>query len=234
MRVIDNRGLVYDLYCLHHATEPDPKYALPNLKKYPLPDRAHVKSAIKFFNYVSPRDEKKLAYAILKRMKEYGMSFDDMTIGDENRFKKYVPKNEYLEHHGVQGMHWGIRRFQPYPEGSSSKGKFVGKKSSSATKVVELTLTTSSGYGGGVSDEDIKKHQQIQDAEDKIKDLQSKFDSVIPPDPTSLSYMDELNAYAKKRTELKKAIKQAKAERDSLLHSDDSCYLEHSNSVIHM
>ena len=233
MRVIDRNGLVYDLRFISHSADPDQKYALPNLKKYPLPDRAHVKSAIKFFNYVSPRDEKKLAYAILKRMREYGMSFDDMTIGDENRFKKYVPKSEYLAHYGVQGMKWGIRRFQPYKDWQMNKGKFVGNKSSSSVKLSELKLETSGGYGGG-SDEDDRKRAQIQDAEDKIKDLQSKFDSVIPPDLTSSNYTAELEIYAKKRTELKKQIKQAKAERDSLLHSDDSCYLEHSNSVIHM
>lgn len=119
MRVIDNRGLVYDSRYIYHAAGSDPKYALPNLKKYPLPDRAHVKSAIKFFNYVSPRYEKTLAYAILKRMDEYGMSFDDMTIGDENRFKKYIPKREYLAHHGILGQKWGKQNGPPYPLGAS-------------------------------------------------------------------------------------------------------------------
>lgn len=119
MRVIDERGLVYDSRYICHTALSNQKYALPNLKKYPLPDRAHVKSAIKFFNYVSPRYEKTLAYAILKRMSEYGMSFDDMTIGDENRFKKYIPKREYLAHHGILGMEWGKKNGPPYPLGAS-------------------------------------------------------------------------------------------------------------------
>lgn len=37
-----------------------------------------------------------------------------------------------ISHHGIKGMHWGIRRFQPYPKGKK-KGKEVGeaaKKSS--------------------------------------------------------------------------------------------------------
>ena len=33
-----------------------------------------------------------------------------------------------LMHHGIQGMHWGIRRFQPYPSNYKGDGKFVGKQ----------------------------------------------------------------------------------------------------------
>ncbi len=62
-------------------------YAFPEQRKYPMPDRAHVLSAIKFFNYVSPKDEKTLAKAILKRMQELGMP--DVSVGPTNRFAKY-------------------------------------------------------------------------------------------------------------------------------------------------
>ena len=68
------------------------KFGLPDLKKYPMPDPDHVKSAIRFFNYVDPKHEKELAEAILERMKEYRMSFEDFGVGDENRFKNYIPK----------------------------------------------------------------------------------------------------------------------------------------------
>jgi len=73
--------------------EEEKKFGLPDLKKYPMPDPDHVKSAIRFFNYVDPKHEKELAEAILERMKEYNMSFEDFGVGDENRFKKYIPKN---------------------------------------------------------------------------------------------------------------------------------------------
>lgn len=36
-----------------------------------------------------------------------------------------VPSSDELYHYGVKGMHWGIRRYQPYPDGKN--GQFIGK-----------------------------------------------------------------------------------------------------------
>lgn len=115
--------------------EDENKYGLPKLKKYPMPDKKHVISAIKFFNYVSPKDEKTLAKAILDRMEEYGMSFDDFGVGEDNRFHKYIPSEE-LAHHGILGQKWGVRRYQN-PDGTLTE---IGKKrySSSIEKSLKL------------------------------------------------------------------------------------------------
>lgn len=43
---------------------------------------------------------------------------------------------QVLQHHGVLGMKWGIRRYQPYPNGSKVKG---GKEIGAATKVKQRT-----------------------------------------------------------------------------------------------
>ena len=71
------------------------QYGVPEQKKFPLSDKEHVLSAIRFFNYVDPKYEKELAEAILKKIEEYGVNLgEDITVGEENKFKKYIPEKE--------------------------------------------------------------------------------------------------------------------------------------------
>ena len=70
-------------------------YGVPELKKFPMPDKKHVRSAIRFFNYVDPKYEKELAEAIIEKAKEFGLDLEsDISVGDENRFGKYLKKEE--------------------------------------------------------------------------------------------------------------------------------------------
>lgn len=43
----------------------------------------------------------------------------------------------YIAHHGVLGMKWGIRRYQPYPKGYSGDGKFLGNTLKKAKKNIK-------------------------------------------------------------------------------------------------
>ena len=66
-------------------------FGIPELKKYPMPDKKHVLLAIRMFNHVDTKHEKQLAKAIIKKMKEYHIQPD--MVGDKNRLKKYLPKH---------------------------------------------------------------------------------------------------------------------------------------------
>ena len=79
------------LEILREETMPeDPEYGLPELKKFPLYDKSHVLAAIKFFNWVAPKDESKLAHAIIAKMKEHGLR--QSNVGEKSRLKAYVLK----------------------------------------------------------------------------------------------------------------------------------------------
>ena len=74
---------------------PDDIFGVPELRKFPLDSEEHVRSAIKFFNYVDPEYEEELAKNIKKAMKKYGIN--DVKIGDKNRLKKYIPSDMMKE-----------------------------------------------------------------------------------------------------------------------------------------
>lgn len=67
-------------------------YGIPELEKYPMPDEKHVRSAIRFFNYVDKEHEEELAKNIISKMKKYNISPD--CIGKKNRLKQYLGEND--------------------------------------------------------------------------------------------------------------------------------------------
>lgn len=133
---------------LEHSDIEDKKYGVPEEKKFPMPDADHVRSAIRFFNYVDPKYEKELAKAILKRMDEYGLTFDDFTVGDENRFKNYIPKED-LEHSGVKGMHWGERNGPPYPLDSKNIAEQIFKEAQKKSEKIGKDISDAAEKSGG-------------------------------------------------------------------------------------
>ena len=71
---------------------PDEMFGIPSKRKYPLDTEAHVRSAIKFFNYVDQEDEKELAENIIKAMKRFDL-YGKIKVSSKNRFSKYYRVN---------------------------------------------------------------------------------------------------------------------------------------------
>lgn len=66
----------------------DNVFGIPSQRKYPMPDKKHVYSAIKLFGHVDEEHEEELARNIKKMMKNYDISPDE--VGDKNKLKKYL------------------------------------------------------------------------------------------------------------------------------------------------
>ena len=66
---------------------PDSAFGVSDKRKFPLDTEKHVRSAIKFFNYVDKEDEAELAKNIIKAMKKYNIT--DVKVGKSNRFSNY-------------------------------------------------------------------------------------------------------------------------------------------------
>lgn len=63
-------------------------FGIPSLRKYPMPDKSHVLSAIKLYGHCPAGYEKELAMNIKRKMKEYNISPD--VVGPSNKLRKYL------------------------------------------------------------------------------------------------------------------------------------------------
>ena len=182
----------YDSFLAHaEITKEDMKYGLPEKKAYPMPDRDHVMSAIKFFNYVSPKDEEKLAKAILARMEEYGIS--EVNVGPDNRFGKYYEKTT-LKHYQIKGAKHGVRRWQN-PDGSwTPAGRLkYGKGGAPRGSYNENSLPAGRGR---LSDENAKSDSRITKDQ---KSFSNYVDNVIRSSSRGEPYFDRVRAVNKLR-----------------------------------
>ena len=75
-----------------------------------------------------------------------------------------------LIHYGIKGMHWGIRRYQPYPDGNTG-GKFIGKRKHIQKRNAKNKKSNDIA--------NIKRQTYIQSYNSANKKLQSISDDII-------------------------------------------------------
>lgn len=81
------------LYSKERNVLSDSDFGIPSLRKYPLTDAQHVKSAIRFFNYVDKEHEAELAKNIKRKAIEFKVP---IRCGEGNRLSKYITE-EYVQ-----------------------------------------------------------------------------------------------------------------------------------------
>jgi len=70
-------------------------YGVPSKRKFPLDTEKHVRSAVKFFNYVDEEDEETLAKNLLNRLAYFNIT--DIKVSEKNRFFNYIPSSPFTD-----------------------------------------------------------------------------------------------------------------------------------------
>ena len=128
-------------------------YGIPSLKKYPMPDEKHVKSAIKLFGFVDAAHEKELAMNILKKIKKFKMT---VNVGRGNKFYKYYTPVEEAGLFDDHDMVDDLENSEKYTEVMKKCHKFFRRKDTdmgSDDLSIVSGLTKESGL---LPDQDIK------------------------------------------------------------------------------
>ena len=172
---------LYEMSAAERNSLEDSDFGLPEKRKYPLDSIAHIKSAIKFFNYVDKEDEKELADNINKAVKKYNLK---VNIGSKNRLSNYINESVLTESwiFNKDNVEYNLDKFKSGKSnillitGLSGSGKStLGEKYAKEykTEFIELDIFE---HCYGYSDDNIKEAGEVfYDYLSSHKDLWDKL-----------------------------------------------------------
>ena len=133
----------------------------------------------------------------LERMDSVDWTIDESMLDDD--------VEEFIEHHGVKGMKWGVRRFQPYSKGKGHKGTFTGRQIRSKAREVKALNRARLKNLDKMSTAQIRKEAKRMALENELK----KHSNLLKSNVSKVSgkdYEDYLRRGSMSDQELKRKV----------------------------